>query len=251
MKKLFRLLSLPAVVTALFGCADIPVYTDYGAFVPFEPKMVSSTEYRVAPPDVLLLSSKRFREIDDHQEMIRPDGKLTLPLIGSVYVAGMTVEEVGELISKKSQKYYEDAEIHVRVVGYNSKKIYVFGEVSTSGGFPYDGANTVLETLALAMPTRLADSTKIQILRPSRDRQEIRRMTIDFTRMIHRGDTHFNAILEEGDIIYVPANGYAEVGYAMQQFLLPISGVSRVVNGTNSLDTGLNAPPYGKSGNNK
>lgn len=249
-KILSRLATLLLVVMlCMVGCQRLPVYTDYASFVPFEPKLVSSTEYRVSPPDVILLQSKRFREIDDHQEMIRPDGKLTLPLIGSLYVAGLTVEEVGELVSKKAQEFYEDAEVSARVVAYNSKKVYVFGEVSAQGGFPYDGANTILETLSLAMPTRLADASKIVILRPNRDKTKIRRMTIDFHKMIHKGDTHLDAVLEEGDIIYVPANGYAEVGYAMQQLLLPIIPASSAIRGGNQIDTGVKVSPYGKDYN--
>ena len=244
------LMMMLAGVLSMTGCKKIPVYSDYASFVPFEPKLVSSKEYRVAPPDVLLLQSKRFREIDDHQEMIRPDGKLTLPLIGSLYVTGMTIEEIGELISKKAQEFYQDAEVSVRVVGYNSKKIYVFGEVGSQGGFPYDGANSILETLALAMPTRMADHSKIMILRPNRDKSKIRRMTINWKSMIERGDTHLDAILEEGDIIFVPANGYAEIGYKMQQLLLPISGVSSVVGGANQLDNSVKIAPYGKDYNN-
>src|SRR5690606_26544621 len=147
-------------------------------------------------------SSKRVREINNHRETIRPDGKLTLPLLGSVFVAGRTCEDVSAQLEAMARDYYEDADVSVRIVSFQSKRIYVFGEVGRPGPYNYNGTNTVLDTLAAAQPSRLADPQRIQVLRPAPNGEFIRRMTISLDDMVKKGDTHLNAVLEEGDIIY-------------------------------------------------
>jgi polysaccharide export outer membrane protein len=234
-------LALPWLAT---GCTR---YVDYSAFVHEPRPLVTSTEYRLSPPDTITIRSKRVREINGHSETIRPDGRLTLPLLGSVFVAGKTCEEVSAELEVLASDYYEDADITCRVIGFNSKKIFVFGEVSRPGAYPYDGANTVLETLAQAQPTRLAEPARIHVLRPNSEGELRKRMTIDMNEMVRKGDTTLNAVLEEGDIIYVPANVLASIGLGLQQLLLPIQPAADVVSGPGSIDQDLNAPPYRES----
>ncbi len=236
----FRLL-LPCVLLAA-GCS---YYTDYSAFISEPRPLVTLTEYKVAPPDVLTISSKRVRELNGHIETIRPDGKLTLPLLGSVFVAGMTVEDISAGLEGMAREFYEDADVSVRVSSYRSKKIYVFGEVGVPGPYVYDGANTVLETLATAQPTRLADPSRIHVLRPNKDGELISRMTVDLNKMVQKGETALDAVLEEGDIVYVPANGFAAVGLALQQLLLPLQPAVQTIKQPVDLDETTNTRTYG------
>ena len=242
-------LSIASSAALALLCSACATYTDYEAFIHEPRPVVTSTQYRLAPPDVVLIHSKRVREIHGHREMIRTDGTITLPLLGTVYVAGRTPEQVSAELSQLAQEYYEDAEVTVRVADYRSKKIYVFGEVTTSGPYPYNGANTVLRTLARAQPTRLADPKRIHILRPNPDGELVRRMTIDLNKMVKEGDTMLDAVLEENDIIYVPANGLAAVGLALQQLLLPIIPAAQVVRNPSLIDEDLNSGPYSADGN--
>jgi polysaccharide export outer membrane protein len=213
---------------ALPGCVK---YTDYSAFVKDPRPVVTSTEYRIAPPDVITITSKRVREINGHTEQVRPDGKITLPLLGSYYVTGKTPEECSAELEKLAKDFYEDADVSLRVSGFNSKRIFVFGEVSSPGPYAYTGTNTILDTLAVAQPTRLADPERIHILRPDRHGKLVKRMTIDMNAMVRKGDTSLDAVLEEGDIVYVPANGLASIGLVMLQLLLPILPAAARVRG--------------------
>jgi len=236
------------LITALLGLAVLggcqKRYTDYSAFIQEPEPVVASTEYRMAPPDVIQIDSKRVREIDNHIEAIRADGKITLPLIGSVYIAGMTPEEASALLEELSQEYYEDADVTLRVRTYNSKKIFVFGEVSTPGPYPYSGRNSVLRTLSIAQPTRIADTQKIQILRPASDGELIRRMTVSLDKMVQEGDVALNALLEEGDIIYVPPTALGSVGLTFQQLLFPISPAVSTFNGPTDMQDAFQRRPY-------
>lgn len=237
--------ALLAVLLLAGGCET---YTDYSAFISEPRPLVSLQEYRVMPPDRLLVSSKRVRELNGHKELINPDGRLTLPLVGSIYVAGRTVEDIATEIEVLAKDYYEDADITVRVSSYNSKKIFVFGECGLTGPYPYFGANTVLGTLAIAQPTRLADPSRVQILRPNKDKRLIRRMTVNIDKMIKEGNLELNAVLEEGDIIYVPPNPLAAVGLALKQILLPITPAAGVISGPPNIHEEGRSETYGGNG---
>jgi protein involved in polysaccharide export with SLBB domain len=226
--RLLKTALLGAFLTILPACEK---GTDYSAFVKDPRPIVTSTEYLIAPPDTITISSKRVREINGHTEQIRPDGKITLPLLGSVFVTGKTVEAASAELEGMAREFYADADVSLRVVGYASKKIYVFGEVGSPGPYPYTGTNTVLGTLAIAQPTRLAAPSRIDILRPNKDGTLRKKMTIDLDRMVKKGDNSLDAVLEEGDIVYVPPNILATAGLALQQLLLPIQPAAATVKG--------------------
>lgn len=240
-------LPVAAIWTVLLALAPMGCtrHTDFNAFLPEPRPVVTSTTYRMMPPDMVLITSKTVRELNGHTEQISPDGRLTLPLLGGVYVANRTAEDLAAELRTRYAEYYKDADVNVRVVGYNSKKIFVWGEVGTPGPYPYNGANTILETLARAQPTRLADPGRIHILRPNKDGQLIKRMTIDLNDMVKDGDVALNAVLEQNDIIYVPANALATVGLALQQLLLPIQPAAATVQAPRSFDTTFRSRPYG------
>jgi polysaccharide export outer membrane protein len=232
----------PITSVLLLGCALLlngcsKTYTDYSAFIAEPRPLVTATEYRIAPPDSIQIYSKRVREIHRHTEVVSPDGRLTLPLLGRVFVAGKTTEEVEAELSVMAQEYYEDADVSVRVIDYASKKIFVFGEVSRPGPYTYNGANTVLGTMSKAQPTRLADPSKIQVLRPNADGELIRKMTVDLDRMVKDGDTLLNAVMEEGDIIYVPPTPLAKVALGFQQLLLPFQPIASTIQGPADVET--------------
>ncbi len=238
MAKNHGLILTPLVAVCLLlltGCGK--TYTDYSAFIAEPRPVVTATDYRMAPPDTLQIYSKRVREIHGHRETISPDGKITLPLLGRIFVAGRTTEEVTAELELLAQEYYEDADVSVRVIGYASKKIFVFGEVGRPGPYAYDGANTILETLSRAQPSRLADPSKIVLLRPSADGELVRRMTVDLDKMVKEGDTLLNAVMEEGDIIYVPPTTLAAVALGFQQLLLPFQPIASTIAGPADIQT--------------
>ncbi len=225
------------------GCQT--THTDYAAFLSAEAANQRPREYRIEPPDVILITSKRVREIDGHTEIVRPDGRITLPLLGSIEIAGKTPESISAELQSMAREYYEDADVTLRVTGYNSKKIFVFGEVSVPGAVPWRGTNTVLRTLAVTQPTRLADPSKIQILRPNKDGKLVKRMTIDLNRMVQQGIIERDAVLQDGDIIYVPPTPLAAMGFAAQQLLLPIQPAAATVAGPANIAADLDTQPYG------
>lgn len=230
----------------LSGCASNPQFTDYHAFIQ-EPKMpASSAPYLVGPPDVLEFRSTRVREIGTYRETVSPDGFVNVPLLGRVYVAGRTVQSVQQELEQRASFYYQDADVNVRVNRYASKKIFVFGQVQAPGEYFYNGSNTVLNTLARAQPTDRADPGSITIIRPDENGELRARMTINLDHMIQTGDTTLNAVLQEGDVIYVPPSGIARATIGIEQLIMPLTPLSTLVNGPASIsDSATGDRPYG------
>jgi len=126
---------------------------------------VSATEYRVLPPDRIVITSQHVVDINGLSMQIGPDGKVNLPLIGEIYVADHTPKEIEEILKKAATKYYEEVDATVTVGAYASRKIYVFGQVGRPGPLPYTGADTLMDVLAMVQPTPLAWPERIKIVR--------------------------------------------------------------------------------------
>ena len=165
---------LPTLVSALLlsllatGCTSDA--DRLAAFLQERRTPVSGVPYRVLPPDVILVRSSYVPEIDGIQEQIRPDGKINLPLVGEIDVVGtkeigLTPKEIEAQITLAAREFYERVDATVHVVGYNSQRVYVFGQVSRPGPQSWTGTNTLLEVLANCQPTQLAWPERILLVR--------------------------------------------------------------------------------------
>jgi len=117
---------------------------------------VSGYEYIVLPPDVLSISSVYITELQQQVQQVRPDGKIVLPLFGDVFVAGKTPKEIEGAILDATKEYYKKGDVTVQVTGYNSQKIFVFGQVARPGPMPWTGCDTVVDALARVQPNQYA-----------------------------------------------------------------------------------------------
>jgi len=241
---LFRVLVLGLAAALPGGCAG--VHHDVEAFVRRPMPMTTSSDYRVEPPDVLMITSSRVPELQEMSQQIHPDGKLHLPLLGTFDVSDKTLQKIREELTVAARRYYKGADVSVRVVGFRSKKIYVFGHVRRPGPLNYDGTNTILQSLAESQPTDLADLERIRVIRPSlTEDQAPARMTVNLKRMAHEGFLHRESVLEEGDIIWVPPTALAKVGLALQQLLLPLQPAAATVSAPATIATGADATTGG------
>jgi polysaccharide export outer membrane protein len=126
---------------------------------------VSATEYRVLPPDVLQISSIKVPDINNFKVEVRPDGKINLPLLGEVTVAGNTPQEIEAVLKARSREFYEEADATVQVAEFRSQRIYVFGQVTHPGPLPWTGTDTVIDVLAQVQPMPTAWPERIVVVR--------------------------------------------------------------------------------------
>ena len=130
---------------------------------------------------------------------VRPDGKISLPLIGELQAAGVTPEKLAEKITEGFSKYVASPEVMVQVASVNSKKYFISGEVMRPGSYPLVVPTTVLEALAIAGGFRdYADRKKIMIMRGPK------RYSFNYTEVVKGKNLLQNILLESGDHIIVP-----------------------------------------------
>lgn len=158
--------------------------------------------YTIGPEDVIGVLFWREPEMTgDHT--VRPDGRITLPLIGDLPAAGMTPEALRSQIQTAAEKFLTDANVSVVVRQLNSRKVFITGEVNTPGSYPLTGPRSVLQLIALAGGlTDFADSKNISIMRD--ERGQVRSFKFNYNDVSKGRKLEQNIQLLPGDTVVVP-----------------------------------------------
>jgi polysaccharide export outer membrane protein len=158
--------------------------------------------YVIGPDDVLTVVF--WREKDMSAEVtVRPDGKISLPLLNDIDAAGITPEQLRLSLEKAAGKLMSEPNASVSVKTINSRKVYITGNVMKPGTFPLTGEMTVLQVIALAGGLQeYADSKNIVILRKVDGREQSFKFNYkDVTKQKHPEQ---NIALKPGDTVIVP-----------------------------------------------
>jgi polysaccharide biosynthesis/export protein len=166
-----------------------------------EPASVASPSYVIGADDVLHVSV--WKETDLTNTLpVRPDGKISLPLLNDVQAAGLTPMQLAASIQEKLKKYLADPRVTVVVTQINSQRVYVTGEVLHTGPINLLPQMTVLQALASAGFTQFANTKGIYVLRNENGRQQ--KLPVNYKELIKGDDVSKNIVLKPGDTIVVP-----------------------------------------------
>jgi polysaccharide export outer membrane protein len=161
----------------------------------------ADSSYRIGPEDVVSVAVWDNKELT-MDVTVRPDGKISLPLIKDVQAAGLTPAELASAITGKLGVYIRDPQVTVIVAQIMAPKIFVIGNVLKPGNYAMKQEMTVLQALSLAGGfTTFASPRNIKLLRNNGGKQEIRR--INYYKMVDESGVD-NYILKPGDTIVVP-----------------------------------------------
>jgi len=162
------------------------------------PAPVDPNTYQIGPEDVLLIRVWREPELSG-TVVVRPDGKITLPLVGEVTAGGRTPAALRKEITERLSEFITRPEVLVQVQAVRSKKYYVIGKVNRTGAFPLVVPTTVLEALSAAGGFQpWAKKNKIVILRGNQ------RLRFNYDQVIQGKNLEQNIYLQNGDYIIVP-----------------------------------------------
>jgi len=154
--------------------------------------------YVIGPEDQLMIRVWRERDVSG-AVIVRPDGKITLPLIGDVQAGGRTPEQLRKEVTEKLSEFLNRPEVMVAVTAVRSKKYYIVGQVNRTGSFPLVVPTTVLEALSNAGGfQQWANRKKIVILRGNK------RLKFNYNDVIKGKHMEQNIYLQNGDHIIVP-----------------------------------------------
>jgi polysaccharide export outer membrane protein len=161
----------------------------------------SANDYRIGAEDLLDISVWKNPELS-RTVPVRPDGKVSLPLVNDVQAAGLTPTALREQLTRRLSEFIPAPEVAVIVREVHSVKVAVVGSVKTPGRYELKSPATVLELIALAQGlTDFANRDRIVILRQVNG--ENKRIPFNY-RKVAAGDEQANLVVQPGDIILVP-----------------------------------------------
>ena len=159
-------------------------------------------EYTIGPDDVMKVDFWRDKEMSS-EVTVRPDGKISLPLINELQAAGLTPAQLRDRISEEAKKYVEDPTVTVEVKVINSRKIFITGEVRKPGPYPLTGNTTVLQLISIAGGLGdYAKSEKIRIVRNEGGKQVA--FKFNYKEVLNSNKLAQNIELKPGDTVVVP-----------------------------------------------
>jgi len=159
--------------------------------------------YIVGEADVLRINVWKQPEISQPSVVVRPDGMISVPLVGDVRVSGMSPSQIEETLAAELKKYVNEPRVTVTVAEVGSKTVYVAGEVQHPGAFPLVGPMDVLQLIAKAGGvTPYAHRKSVFVLRQINGKKE--KVAVNYSRVFRGKNPEQNINLLPGDTVVVP-----------------------------------------------
>jgi polysaccharide biosynthesis/export protein len=203
----FMGLALPArLATLLFSLAAVVLAAGCASNLPPPPATTAKVaEYRIGAGDMLQISVWQNKELSTTVP-VRPDGKISLPLVSDLQAAGKTPTELSGDIQDRLKKYVNDPLVTVIVssfIGPYSQQVRVVGEAARPQALPYRERMTVLDAMiAVGGLTQYAAGDRATLVRTVDGKETSYGLRLDD--LIKDGDMSANAPLEPGDVIIIP-----------------------------------------------
>jgi polysaccharide export outer membrane protein len=193
----------------LLFCVALPLFGQQSSSKPegTQPKAESvsdsdGSEYLVGAGDVLSINVWKEPELSLDHVAVRPDGMLSMPLIGAVRVGGMSVSQIQGMLAEKLHRFVSIARVTVTVSEIRSRLVYITGEVNRPGVYPLLASSDVLQIIIRAGGlSPFARRKSIYILRSVDGKQQ--KIPVNYVRLL-RGDGEQNVQIQAGDTVVIP-----------------------------------------------
>lgn len=167
--------------------------------------LIVTSDYSIGPEDILEVSVWRNADLSKTVE-VRPDGRISLPLIGDVAAVGKTAPQLADAISVKLKEYKENPQVSIVVKEVHSYAIYVLGEVAHPGKFPLKIKTTLLQAVTIAGGfTPVAARNKLVVFRFAENGEKDMKIKASYDDIVLRDASAQNILLKPGDTIVVPS----------------------------------------------
>lgn len=165
----------------------------------------SDPTYVIGAQDVLSISVWKNADLSQAAVPVRPDGKISMPLLNDIQAAGLTPNQLKDHITQslKNLNFMDNPIVTVIVTQMNSQRVYITGEVTKAGAYPLLPQMTILQALSSAGGfTQFANLKKIYMFRMVNGKQVD--FPFDYKDVIHGKNMSENVVLQPGDTIVVP-----------------------------------------------
>jgi polysaccharide export outer membrane protein len=177
-------------------------------------------EYVIGTADVLAISVLDNKELDTVVS-VNPGGKITVPLVGDLQAAGLTVSELTQQLTKNFAEKVKSPQVTVTLREVNSYRIYFLGRVTRPGVLTSRSEVTLLQ--AISMAGGLQEGAELSLAYVARGKE---RLPVDFVKLLRKGDLSQNITLEPDDTVVIPDNPQNVIfvtGEVRQPGMLPFS----------------------------
>ena len=179
-----------------------PAPANKAAAPPMPEGVVPPAGYLIGPEDVLAIMFWRERDLSVDGAAVRPDGRITVPLINDIQAAGLTPDALREQIQSAASKFVADPSVTVVVKAINSRKVFITGMVSKPGQYPLVAPTTVMQLIAMAGGlNEYANRDNVMVMRNEGGKQTSRRFNYD--EVSEGKKLEQNIELQPGDTIVV------------------------------------------------
>jgi protein involved in polysaccharide export with SLBB domain len=186
----------------------------------------SGAGYVIEPGDDIEIKFPFTPELNERQ-LVRPDGKMSLPLVDEVEVAGLSVDQLRELLHGRYAHELKRPEMTVAVREFGSRKVFVGGEVGAPGAIPMTGMRmTALQAILQAQGFKdTARANEVLLVRREAG-DKVRWRVLDLADALDTSDISQDVLLQPRDVVFVPRSHIADVGVFVDLYirrLLPVS----------------------------
>lgn len=166
------------------------------------PGIATPADYVIGPDDALDVIVWRDKDMSA-SVIVRPDGRITLPLVNDIQAAGLTPDQLRESVKTAVARFVTDPSVTIVVRQINSRKVFVTGQVNKPGPYPLSDTMTVLQMLALAGGLgEYANGKEILVMRT--ERGQTQSFKFNYKDVSRGKNLQQNIVLRPGDTIVVP-----------------------------------------------
>ena len=204
-----RLALLLAIACMPLACSPIAVNTVDHHLFDAEARISSQPEYVIGVGDELDIKFAYNPELNE-KIPVRPDGRISVPLAKQIKAAGLTTQELEDLLCKKYAAELKRPEVTVIVRGFNAQKVFVDGEVTRPTLVPLMGSMTALQAIAYCGSFKdTARLSEVLVIRRTKDKPVV--TILDLRKARDNSDSSQDILLMPFDIVYVPRSKIANV----------------------------------------
>lgn len=172
---------------------------------------LAAGEYIMSPGDKLMIVVTGYEEYSSNPTqpesayIVRPDGRISFPLVGTIDTTDKTVGQFTEELRTKLSEYLVNPDVSVNLIQWGTTRVFVLGEVNKAGLYELNKSHRVLDAIGAANGfTKDAAKKKVYLIR---DGDEKKTTQLNFNDYLTKGDLKQNVVLHEGDCLYLTSNG--------------------------------------------
>lgn len=224
MRSIIILLLLAGLIPV--GCGGVPnVYPPTIRPSAYDPEQLKPVDYQVIVGDTIEIFVWQHTDLT-RDIIVRPDGKLSFPLIGEIEAQGRTLTEIDDEVTRKLTEYIISPQVSVTVKNFAGEKVIVLGEVGKPGVYKFFGRTSFMDIIAeaggLTKDAQWGNALVIRgELKKDADKSEV--ILLDINEIIS-GNLRNNIVIYPRDIIYVSTKPIADVARYIRDYVSPVLG---------------------------